>query len=58
MFTSFDYDHDAFLRTALVGQSKHEDTPFEILRLVSEGTLHWRLEKEGEEGTHPRNASR
>jgi hypothetical protein len=30
VFTSFDYDHDAFLRTALVGQSKHEDTPFEI----------------------------
>ncbi len=30
IFTSFDYDHDAFLRTALVGQSKHEDTPFEI----------------------------
>jgi hypothetical protein len=26
----FDYDHDEFLRTALVGQSKHEDTPFEI----------------------------
>jgi hypothetical protein len=30
VFTSFDYDHDAFLRTALVGQSKHDDTPFEI----------------------------
>jgi hypothetical protein len=30
IFTSFDYDHDEFLRTALVGQSKHEDTPFEI----------------------------
>jgi hypothetical protein len=30
VFTAFDYEHDAFLRTALVGQSKHEDTPFEI----------------------------
>lgn len=30
VFTSFDYDHDEFLRTALVGQSKHPDTPFEI----------------------------
>lgn len=30
IFTAFDYDHDEFLRTALVGQSKHEDSPFEI----------------------------
>jgi hypothetical protein len=30
VFTAFDYDHDEFLRTALVGQSRHEDTPFEI----------------------------
>ena len=30
VFTSFDYDHDEFLRTALVGQSKNPDTPFEI----------------------------
>lgn len=30
VFTSFDYDHDEFLRTALVGQSRHDDTPFEI----------------------------
>jgi hypothetical protein len=30
VFTAFDYDHDAFLRTALVAQSKHQDTPFEI----------------------------
>lgn len=30
VFTAFDYDHDAALRTLLVGQSKHEDTPFEI----------------------------
>jgi hypothetical protein len=30
VFTSFDYDHDEFLRTALVGQSKHDDSPFEI----------------------------
>jgi hypothetical protein len=30
VYTAFDYDHDEFLRTALVGQSRHEDTPFEI----------------------------
>jgi hypothetical protein len=30
VFTAFDYDHDAFLRTALVGQSKNDDSPFEI----------------------------
>lgn len=30
VFTSFDYDHDEFLRTALVGQSRHDDSPFEI----------------------------
>jgi hypothetical protein len=30
VFIAFDYDHDEFLRTALVGQSKHPDTDFEI----------------------------
>jgi hypothetical protein len=30
VFISFDYDHDEFLKTALVGQSKHEDSPFEL----------------------------
>lgn len=30
VFTAFDYDHDEFLRTALVGQSRHDDTPFEV----------------------------
>jgi hypothetical protein len=29
-FVSFDYDHDADLKTLLVGQSKHEDTPFDL----------------------------
>jgi hypothetical protein len=29
-FISFDYDHDADLKTMLVGQSRHADTPFEI----------------------------
>lgn len=29
-FIAFDYDHDEFLRTALIGQSKHPDTDFEI----------------------------
>jgi hypothetical protein len=30
IFTSFDFDHDESLRNLLVGQSRHEDTPFEI----------------------------
>lgn len=29
-FISFDFDHDGDLRTLLVGQSKNEDSPFEI----------------------------
>src|SRR5207237_5028111 len=29
-FIAFDYDHDDFLRIALVGQSKHPDTDFAI----------------------------
>lgn len=30
VFISFDYDNDEFLKTALVGQSKHSDSPFEL----------------------------
>jgi antiphage defense system Thoeris ThsB-like protein len=30
VFTAFDYDHDESLKNLLVGQSKHEDTPFEM----------------------------
>jgi len=30
IFISFDFDHDEDLRTLLVGQSKNEDSPFEI----------------------------
>jgi len=30
VFTAFDYDHDEALRNLLVGQSKHEDSPFEM----------------------------
>ncbi|WP_289368183.1 TIR domain-containing protein [Pantoea stewartii] len=30
VFISFDYDHDAALKVLLVGQSKHEDSPFEL----------------------------
>lgn len=29
-FVSFDYDHDDGLKTLLIGQSKHKDTPFEL----------------------------
>lgn len=30
VFTAFDYDHDESLRNLLVGQSKREDSPFEM----------------------------
>lgn len=30
VFTSFDFDHDEDLRNLLVGQSKHQDSPFEM----------------------------
>ena len=30
VFVSFDYDHDSFLKEALVGQSKLPDSPFEL----------------------------
>lgn len=30
VFISFDYDHDEELKIALVGQSKHPDSPFSI----------------------------
>ncbi len=30
VFISFDYDHDETLKTFLVGQAKHEDSPFEL----------------------------
>ncbi len=29
-FISFDYDHDEFLRTAIVGQADNSDSPFNI----------------------------
>jgi len=32
VFVSFDYDHDVSLKHLLVGQSKYEDSPFEIER--------------------------
>lgn len=42
VFISFDYDHDLDLKNLLVGQAKHEDSPFEIRDLsikeaISEG---------------------
>jgi hypothetical protein len=30
VFTSFDFDHDEDLRNLLVGQSRNDDSPFEI----------------------------
>jgi hypothetical protein len=31
VFISFDYDHDEFLKIALVGQAKLPDSPFELV---------------------------
>lgn len=30
VFISFDYDNDSFLKDALVGQARNDDSPFEI----------------------------
>ena len=30
VFISFDYDHDSFLKEAIVGQSKFPDSPFDL----------------------------
>lgn len=30
VFTAFDYDHDEGLKNLLVGQSRHDDSPFEM----------------------------
>lgn len=30
LFVSFDYDNDETLKTFLIGQSKHSDTPFDV----------------------------
>lgn len=30
VFISYDFDNDAFLKTALVGQAAHPDSPFEL----------------------------
>ena len=31
LFVSFDYDNDETLKTFLIGQSKHDDTPFDVI---------------------------
>jgi len=38
-FISFDYDHDDFLREAIVGQAKNTDSPFEIIDYSVRRTL-------------------
>lgn len=38
-FISFDYDHDSNLKTLLVGQSKNEDSPFEITDMSIKETI-------------------
>jgi hypothetical protein len=30
VFVSFDYDHDETLKVFLIGQSKHDDSPFDL----------------------------
>lgn len=43
-FVSFDYDHDLDLKTLLVGQAKHPDTPFEIADWsIKEASADWKL---------------
>ncbi|PIR17269.1 MAG: hypothetical protein COV46_04500 [Deltaproteobacteria bacterium CG11_big_fil_rev_8_21_14_0_20_49_13] len=48
-FISFDFDHDEFLRIALVGQANNDDSPFEIIdRSVKEHlTGDWKVKVKG-----------
>ncbi len=39
VFISFDYDHDADLKTLLVGQAKNMDSPFEITDMSIKETI-------------------
>ncbi len=44
-FISFDYDHDSFLKEALVGQSKNENSPFSISDWsIKEESSTWKTE--------------
>lgn len=38
-FVSFDYDHDSDLKTLLVGQAKHLDSPFKITDMSIKETI-------------------
>lgn len=43
VFISFDYDHDATLKEFIVGQAKHEDSPFEIVdHSIKEASVDWK----------------
>ena len=43
VFISFDYDHDATLKEFLVGQSKHDDSPFFIADWsIKEASSDWK----------------
>jgi hypothetical protein len=47
-FISFDYDNDATLKEFLIGQSKHEDSPFEISDWsIKEASFNWQSEARG-----------
>lgn len=42
-FISFDYDHDKNLKDLLIGQSKNEDSPFEIADWsIKESSSDWK----------------
>ena len=45
VFISFDYDNDEFLKIALVGQAKNEDSPFELSdwSIKEEITSQWKV---------------
>jgi hypothetical protein len=45
VFISFDYDNDEFLKIALVGQAKNEDSPFELSdwSIKEEITNQWKV---------------
>lgn len=39
VFISFDYDHDVDIKNLLVGQSRHPDSPFEIIDMSIKETI-------------------
>lgn len=49
-FVSFDFDHDSDVKTLLIGQAKHPDSPFEL----ADWSIKEAIDKNWEEHAHKR----